>query len=181
VLLLAGVLHASLLLAGCLDRNLPAEDQLDGGAARVFIAGPSDFRHFQDWTSFELSEEMHAGAGGPVVVYINELPESGAHEFPVGTVIVKAVESGKPSAWTIHAMAKRGGQFNPQGAFDWEFFEIGFYEDQPVIVWREKPPNGEGYKPLGGGTMKTETDCNSCHKSSKNDAVLTPELDLGAF
>lgn len=178
------LLLASVLLAGCLDNDLPeGEAQADGGVSRVFIAGPSDFRSFRDWTSFELTEGMHADAKGPLVAYINQLPESGAKEFPVGTIIVKAVEAGKPSAWTIHGMAKRGGQFNPRGAFDWEFFELEFKGDIPVIAWRgEKPPSGEGYEKLTGTKeTKTETDCNDCHESSKNDAILSPELALEAL
>jgi hypothetical protein len=177
----ACALLAASLLSGCLDNELPP-DESDAGEQRVFIALPSDFRDFLDWKSFDVTGTMHASAKGPLVAYVNQLPDPGSSEFPIGTVIVKAVEAGKHSEWTVHAMAKRGGDFNPSGAYDWEFFELGFSsKDVPIINWRgEKPPNGEGYQ-VKQGNMTVEADCNGCHVSSENDAVLSPELALDAL
>jgi hypothetical protein len=131
---------------------------------------------------FKLDARSHAAATGPVNVYLNDLPPADATRFPVGTLIVKTVEAGAPSKWTIHAMSKRGGDFTARGALGWEFFELKIDEDDvPVIVWRgEKPADGQKYKDLTGDGM-TEKDCNDCHQSSKNDAVLAPELDLSTL
>jgi len=150
----------------------------------VFIALQRDLRDFRDWTFFELREvEMHAGISGPVVVYINRIPEAGSDAFPVGTIVVKTVEIGDPTNWVVHAMVKRGGMFNDQGAFGWEYFDLAINADGvPVILWRgEEPPSGHGYESLPGLTREptAEVDCNSCHAAADdNDSLLSEPLDL---
>jgi hypothetical protein len=170
----------ALLFGGCLDNKLPPDEAM--GTSHAFLALDRDFADFRDWMPFELDAKSHAAAKGPVVVYLNDLPPADATQFPVGTLIVKTVEAGAPSTWTIHAMSKRGGDFNARGALGWEFFELKIDKDDiPVIVWRgEKPADGHKYKDLTGDN-KTEQDCNDCHQSSKNDAVLAPELDLSTL
>jgi hypothetical protein len=170
----------ALALCGCLDNKLPPD--ADAGTSHAFLALDRDFSDFREWMVFMLDAKSHAAANGPVNVYLNRLPPPGATEFPVGTLIVKTVEAGAPSAWTIHAMSKHGANFNARGALDWEFFELKInQDDEPVILWRgTKPADGHKYKDLSGSTT-TEKDCNDCHTSSKNDAVLTPELDLSTL
>lgn len=170
---------AALVLGGCLDNKLPPDEP---GQSKTHVPVDGDFANFRDWMVFKLDAKTHAAAKGPVNVYLNELPPARATKFPVGTIIVKTVEAGAPSDWTIHAMVKRGGNFNPNGAFDWEFLELKIDdEDVPLIVWGgTKPADGHKYKDLTGDN-KTEQDCNDCHQSSKNDAVLTPELDLSTL
>ena len=43
---------------------------------------------------------------------------------PVGALIVKTVENGAPQQWDLFAMAKRGGNYNADGATNWEFFTL---------------------------------------------------------
>ena len=171
-----------LALAGCLDHELPPDDT--GGEREVFIALPRDLRDFRDWMSFELRDvDMHAGVAGKVVVYINRLPPPGADVFPVGTIVVKTVEVGDPTSWVVHAMVKRGGMFNAQGAYEWEFFDLAINEDGvPFVLWNgEEPPSGHGYESLPGLNREptTNDDCNSCHgAASDNDSILSEPLDL---
>jgi hypothetical protein len=174
---------AALLLSGCLDHELPAAAS---GERDVFIALQSDFRDFRDWMQFSLrTAVMHAGVSGPVFAYLNELPPVDATVFPVGTILVKTVEIGPATEWTVHAMVKRGGGFNPQGALDFEYVDLAINADDiPVIMWRgEKPPSDHGYENLlgGGADPMLEVDCNSCHTGTDEDAVLSPQLALDAL
>lgn len=173
-------LCALLALAGCLDHDLPEDARSEPD---VFIALQRDFRDFRDWMQFPLrTAVMHAGVSGPVVAYLNELPPEDADAFPTGTIFVKTVEIGPATEWTVHAMVKRGGGFNAQGALDWEYFDLAINDDDiPVIMWRgEKPPSDHGYESLlgGGADPTTEVDCNSCHTGSDEDAVLSEPLAL---
>jgi hypothetical protein len=178
---------ALLASAGCLDHELAPDDRSDVGVpgSAVYIALQSDFRDFEDWMKFD-TEVMgeHAGTLGMISEYLNELPETGATEFPVGTMIVKTVQPKDGPAPAIHAMVKRGGTFNKTGALGWEYFELQKNDKgTPTIAWRgQKPPTGEKYKNLlmpDSNTM--EADCNGCHEVSKNDAVLSDALQLDAL
>lgn len=177
---------ALVALAGCLDNQLaPDDDPKNVGAAGNYIALQSDFRDYEDWMKFD-TEVMgeHAGTVGTITEYLNQLPETGSEDFPVGTMIVKTVQPVAGPAPAIHAMVKRGGVFNKTGALGWEYFELAKNEKgTPIIVWRgQKPPTGEKYKNLlmpDANTM--EADCNGCHVVSKNDAVLSDVLQLSAL
>ena len=107
---------------------------------------------------------------GPRTHYINMVPPSGSTEFPVGTIIVEAMEGA--SAHTVAAV-KRGGGYN--GGRNWEWFEV---KENPVaIVWRGLgPPNGESY----GGDPNG---CNTCHSAcgGDNDLRCSPYLQLSSF
>lgn len=162
----------------CLDHDL-----VDAEASEApFIALQRDFASFRDWTVLDLGVRTHAGVEGPTRVYCNRIPPPGLSHFPNGTIIVKSLESGEPSSWPVHAMVKRGGGFNAQGAFEWEFFDLQLSAaGVPVIVWRgEGPPSGHGYgsTPGAGEVAEEIEDCSGCHKSETNDAVLTEDLDL---
>lgn len=147
-----------------------------GDASETFLAFTSTFAPFRSWPSFHSDGPVNDGTFppdvlGPRTQYINALPPHGASEFPVGTAIVEARESGK-----IFAGVKRGGGFNATGATNWEWFEL---TDAPVaIVWRGVgPPIGDTYggDPNGG--------CNACHIKcgANNDFVCSPRLALGSF
>jgi hypothetical protein len=170
--------------AGCLDHELAPDDPANVGVtgSAVYIALQSDFRNYEDWMKFdtEVAAE-HGGVVGMISEYLNELPEMGASEFPVGTMIVKTVQPKDGPAPAIHAMVKRGGTFNKTGAIAWEYFELQKNDKgTPVIVWRgAKPPTGEKYKNLlMPDSNMLEADCNGCHEVSKNDAVLSDVLQL---
>jgi hypothetical protein len=112
---------------------------------------------------------------GPRSVYINQMPPKGVKFFPVGTIIVKAVQNGTPDQWQVFAMVKRGASFNVFGALDWEWFGLGLSPTGDVkIEWRGiGPPADAGY----GGPSSNP--CNNCHKFSQdNDYVQTPNLQL---
>ena len=91
-------------------------------------------------------------------------------------IVVKTIEwSGGTD---IHAMAKRGADYNTEGAFGWEWFELVLADDgTPVILWRgAEPPVGEQYGQLPGMSTDTATtvtgDCNTCHgAAASNDYV----------
>jgi hypothetical protein len=147
-------------------------------ATDSFLAFSSTFAAFRRWPSYPSDGPRDDGSFptdvlGPRTQYINKLPPHGATEFPVGTVIVEARESGMMK---IFAAVKRGAAFNSGGAAGWEWFEL---EDDPVlIVWRGVgPPLGDTYggDPNGG--------CNACHAQcgSANDYVCSPKLSLATF
>lgn len=167
-----------MLAGGCLDHDLPADST---PKAMSFLAQEGDFADFREWMSFELSaSDSHAATVGDVTVYASRLPDSGAKAFPVGTMIVKTVQP-KAGALVIHAMAKRGGDFNARGALGWEFFELVLNDDDvPIMVWRgAEPPDGESYQLLPGVELSgMEVQCNDCHTSDVNDSVLDDMLDL---
>ena len=171
-------------LAGCLDHQLPSDGA--GEERDVFIALQRDFADFRDWMRFPLrTAVMHAGVSGPVVAYLNELPPADASEFPVGTIVIKTVEIDPATEWTIHAMVKRGGGFNAQGALGWEYVDLAINDDDvPVIMWRgERPPSDHGYESLLGGGVDPalEVDCNGCHTGGDEEAILSDELELDAL
>jgi hypothetical protein len=174
---------ALLALTGCLDHQLAPDDPMSGSGAKEFVPLQSDFHDYEDWMKFDTAVMgEHAGTVGTITEYLNQLPDSGADEFPVGTMIVKTVQPEDGPAPAIHAMAKRGGTFNKQGALGWEYFELAKNDKgTPIIVWRgPTPPSGEKYKNLlmPDSDMR-EADCNGCHVVSKNDAVLSDVLQLG--
>ena len=150
----------------------------DAPAGDSFIAFSTTFAPFRTWTSFH-SDGPAAGTQppdvlGPRTQYIRELPPSGSTEFPIGTVIVEARESG---LMPIFAAVKRGANFNATGATNWEWFELLETPDV-VIKWRGVgPPAGEMYggDPNGG--------CNACHTQcgATNDYVCSPYLQLATF
>lgn len=149
-----------------------------GDATDTFLAFSATFAPFRSWTSVHSDGPTDDGTFppdvlGPRTQYINKPPPHGATEFPLGTVIVEARESGTQK---IFAAVKRGGGFNTGGATNWEWFEL---TDAPVtIVWRGVgPPLGDTYggDPNGG--------CNACHIKcgSNTDFVCSPHLALGSF
>jgi hypothetical protein len=191
VIRVCGSALAFLAAAGCLDHELAPDDpNRDVGVASncielQCIALQSNFRDYEDWMKFDTDVMgEHAGALGTITEYLNELPEMGASEFPVGTMIVKTVQPTEGPAPAIHAMVKRGGTFNKTGALGWEFFELAKNKKgTPIIVWRgAKPPTGERYKNLlMPDSNVLEADCNGCHVGSKNDAILSDALQLDAL
>ncbi len=160
-----------LLLLACLDHT-PAP-----GSEASFVAMQSDFAAFERWETVLVTEADTGHVSGDRVVYINNPPSDEASVFPVGTIFVKTI------AWSggtdIHAMVKRGGDFNAEGARGWEWFELVYSEEgEPVILWR-----GEGAPEPGAYGVETDTaetvsgDCNVCHGAfAANDFVHSVAL-----
>lgn len=140
----------------------------------TFIAFSSSFTDFRTWTSFHSDGPAEGTQPpdilGPRTEYINMLPASGSTEFPVGTIIIEAMET---ESQHIVAAVKRGGGYN--GGRNWEYFEI---KENPIaIVWRGLgPPNGESY----GGDPEG---CNTCHTTcgAGNDLRCSSHLRLSSF
>lgn len=160
-----GVLLPALLL-GCQTSSSEREFPKSG----PFIALERDFQGFRSWSRVDLSQrapDASTHTSPDAHEYINRLPEAGAKEFPVGTILVKS--SQKPGEkLDIFAMVKRGPGYNANGAPGWEWFELSQRPDQSFgILWRGmNPPDGQGYGGLPAGG------CNGCHESArKNDFV----------
>lgn len=165
-------LAAALIVAlggGCTAAVQPDEPP----RGEPFVAIAADFSDFRDWPSFELPPDSLTPAhpSGARRLYFDGVPAAGdpTAPFPVGTILVKAEESGDPTAWEIHAMVKRGGGFNAEGALGWEFFDLAIDAAGEVQVrWRgEGPPLGMGYPGEGTG----DGQCNACH-------ALVPDRDF---
>lgn len=156
-----------LLLLGCLDHT-PIPGGVDDS---VFVAMQSHFADFRSWASFTLDGTLDGHSGTEREIFVSALPEEGAGVFPVGTMIVKSAPVG--DSVELHAMAKRGGDYNQTGARGWEWFELKESAGIPVILWRgEEPPSGEGYVVLGGEDTAVDGDCNRCHQAAyDNDYV----------
>lgn len=175
------LVSASLLFAtSCLDHQLPPEDS---GAPTSFIALQRDFENYQGWMQYDLGETFIEGhPAGHRVMAVNKLPAPGANTFPVGTIIMKTMQVGEQKDWILHAMTKRGGEYNTRGAQGWEWFELQLSSTGiPVIIWRgEAPPNGERYGCLTGTCDENAPDCNQCHLGAAgNDFVMTDALHVG--
>lgn len=148
-------------------------------AAEPFIAFERDFQGFRRWPSIALPEREAQGLthlDGRRTEFVNARPPAGASTFPVGTILVKEIDTGKRGHHQLFAMVKRGGGYNAQGARGWEWFELREREDGSVGVnWRGlNAPSGEGYggDPAGG--------CNGCHEiAADNDFVRASALRLG--
>jgi hypothetical protein len=157
------------------------ETSPDDPAADEFIAFQSDFEGFPGWEheSLGFAETTPGHPGGLRTVYINERPPAGADEVPLGTIIVKTMET-DDFGLLVLAMAKRGNDYNPDGALGWEWFELTLDDEgRPVIVWRGKdPPDGECYGCLPGTESMIEpTSCNDCHEHvAAQDYVYTTAL-----
>lgn len=164
------------------QRATQTESPPDAGAS--YIAFARDFADFRTWERIAVEGAMLpvGVAPGPTSVYANARRPRGVRRFPVGTILVKAVERGAPHEWVIHAMVKRGVPYNADGAVGWEFFELAFDEgaEAPHVVWRGTgPPSGHGYAALGrdAGSEPVPLVCNDCHAAAwQTDGVLTPAL-----
>ena len=161
---------AFVAFAGCSAASGP---EADGGRV-PFIAFARDFAGFRAWPSHTTENAVALGGShiaGTRVVYINELPPAGATSFPIGTLIVKNMQSDG----RLFARAKRGEGYNLTGAVAWEWFELTEAANGDVAIkWHGfGPPSGESYAgdPQGG--------CNTCHVLGKaNDYVLSNWLAL---
>jgi hypothetical protein len=175
--LAAGMLALALLGGGC-----------EKGHDATFIALDSDFASFRGWTRVALgSDPLPGHPAGPRFGYLNRAAPKGATAYPVGTMIVKSIElvGSDAAEWDLFAMAKRGGNFNPEGAVGWEFFRLRIIGDTPHILTRglsaiDPDDGGSGYfDGLSGAFVNM---CNGCHgtaASGATDHVLSPLLQPG--
>jgi hypothetical protein len=183
ILLLTGCL----LLSACSSGSDSEATTVDGGiGAGPFIAQTGDFAGFCKWQSApatatgDASDGVHADAG-PLTVYWNKSPPNGAHEFPVGTIVLKESNQTDASKRIAFAMVKRqarGTDFNAGGADGWEWWSVQDLGNCNIErLWRgTAPPSGESYTNTPGG------DCNGCHvQAVANDYVWDDALQLSKF
>lgn len=180
-------------VAGC---NAAPQAGGDGGVP--FVAFASDFNGFHTWPNMAVATpspnlpavdaggvaaDGAAGDGGvhppPETEYWNHSAPHGSTTFPIGTIIVKETEEADVTKRQVFAMVKRGGDFNSNGAVNWEFYELFNQPDGSVTV------NWAGYGPtsatmdLYGGNPNV---CNDCHeKAAPNDYVFSAALQLSNF
>lgn len=186
--LIAGALQA----AGC-GAKVPQAD------ASIFIAQASDFDGFHSWSHatavpattlppIDGGDGVDAGTGPgdagavhpqPLTVYWNMTPPHGSTVFPSKMIIAKETSDTDITARKVFAMVKRGGDFNPNGAVNWEWFELTNNTDGSVnISWRgAQPPGGTGDVYASNPNI-----CNECHlKAAANDDVWSSALQLSNF
>jgi hypothetical protein len=166
----------------------------------VFVAQPIDFNGYQGWSRQAVAvpsttlppidggDGVDAGAGPgdagavhptPLKVYWNMTPPSGSTVFPPKMIIVKATQESDVTMEKVFAMVKRGGDFNPNGAVNWEWFELTNNTDGSVdISWRgAEPPGGTGDPYASNPNV-----CNQCHlKAAANDDVWSSAVQLSNF
>jgi hypothetical protein len=152
-----------------------------GGSDSTFTPFASSFTGYHGWKAFHLEHGTQADGvhdvDAPLTAYLNKVPPKGATEFPVGTIIVKEVEQGAIDKRQVFAAVKRGGDYNPDGAVNWEWFELNRNVgdgDTVRIVWGAAvPPKGEPY------LDNVKGDCNGCHLGAKpNDYIWSAPLSL---
>ena len=176
--------------AGC--TVAPSAPGNDGG---IFVAFDSTFNGFHSWPSAVATPSpnlppVDAGGvgpdGGATDGGIHPPPETeywqlppltpGSATFPIGTMIVKETNEADPTARQVFALVKRGGDFNPTGAVNWEWYELKNNADGSVVIgWQGYgPPSGSA--DIYGGNPAV---CNTCHiKAAANDYVWSAALQL---
>jgi hypothetical protein len=174
----------------------PSAAGIDSG---IFVAFASDFDGFHDWPhraspAVPSPNLPPVDAGGvapdgavtdggvhpsPQAEYWNRSPPHGSTSFPLGTIIVKETEEVDPTARQVFALVKRGGDFDPTGAVDWEWFDLTNDTDGSVVI------NWHGYGPPTGSASiygGNPSVCNSCHlEAAANDCVWSEALQLSNF
>jgi hypothetical protein len=177
-------LVTALLATGCghhpgATNDPDGGDTTDSGMQEDFVALVGDFEGWPQWEHYDLGYEppdvVHLG--GDRTVFLNKKPPHGATAFPNGTIIVKQVIPDDGGTPQVFGMSKRGDDFNIHGAIGWEWLELAYDTDPPVIVWRGvSPPSNTGYGTIPNGA------CNHCHTGGvSNDYVMDQPLTLTNF
>jgi hypothetical protein len=169
-----------LFLSACFtSTDVTAPDAATSAPTKTFGALVGDFQPYASWTNFyvgDVPDPNGVDLAGPRTVYINAMPPPGSTQFPVGTMIVKVIETSEaPQTWQMFALVKRGGDFDSQGAPGWEWFGLAMNASNEVVIeWR-----GDGPPPDGGYGGINNVGCIYCHTQAKaNDYVQTPQLQL---
>jgi hypothetical protein len=160
----------------------------------TFVAFATDFDGFHSWPSAAAMPSpnlppVDAGGvgpdGGATDGGVHPVPETEywkipspitGNEFPLRTIIVKETNEADPTARQVFALVKRGGDFNPTGAVNWEWYELKNNADGSVVIgWQGYgPPSGSA--DIYGGNPAV---CNTCHiKAAANDYVWSAALQL---
>lgn len=170
----------AILCSGCV-LDFDTEGRGEAEVREPFIVFQRDFAPFRSWDVYVLPDTgLRSGHGSlsPSYMYVTGTRDTPFDApLPVGTIIVRTRELGPPEEWTVHAMVKRGGGYNEEGAVGWEWFDLRLdAEGTPIIVWRGE---GDASDP---GTYGPDVDgsplgCNDCHaRLPSNDFVFTRGL-----
>jgi hypothetical protein len=169
--------------AGTRSQSVDGGQTGSGAGGEIFIAEPGDFEPFRAWFSVALGNDPNsADPPGSRIGFLSQHAPAGAHEYAVGTLIVKAIENTPtPDGWDLFAMAKRGGNFDYSGARGWEFFILQLAADGSVKIdsrGSTLDPTDMGNAYGGPGVIL----CSGCHGAQGTEAtdhVLSPELAPG--
>lgn len=173
----ASVLAALVLLAsGCRGPDVAPD-----ASSASFIAVGRDFEGFLDWPSVAIESGGQPGGHtvGPARTYLRGRVPATDLPFDVGTILVKATPADSFEGWEVHAMVKRGGGYNADGAVGWEWFDLALdASGVPSIAWRGPgTPSDPGVyaSPDGGAGMA----CGQCHGAVPFDDYVFERIALG--
>jgi hypothetical protein len=157
-------------------------DEVETG--KTFLALQSHFDGYTTWSSYALESKAPEGSlahtDGDRFLFVNvDLSEKVDGKWPVGTIIVKEARNGDDKTqWEIHAMAKRGGNYNRSGAVGWEWFDLAYRsnDDATPVIKTRGLGTGENYGGLSPSAPGV--DCNTCHVNAADlDFVQSPALN----
>ncbi len=176
----AGLTFILLLATGCGGGARPPEVQ-------PFVAADSDVADFWTWYSQPFVADNLADIvypPGSRVGFLNHRPPAGSTSYPLGTIIVKAIENDDvPANWQLFAIAKRGGDYNSAGAHGWEFLLLRVDDGVAHIYSRGLTPVSDAQPDMAinegsyfaGGPIA----CNVCHAQkmyAPNDFIIDAPL-----
>jgi hypothetical protein len=172
-----------LALAAVLGGQGCAQETDGTDAGPTFVAFAPDFANYTAWESFDLGDGADASAEASCVhvsnvpreAFLNHAPPHGSTEFPVGTIIVKEMQT---SPTQVFGMVKRGGGFGADAGFGcdgWEWFGLSSDTPSPSIEWR-------GIEGAMSTSYVTCGPCAGCHSAATtNDCVLAPQMSLSQW
>lgn len=177
--------------AACGGSKMAKVVDASAGAPSVFVAQDSDFAGWQDWFGGILAPNILDGDVYPPGTrwgYVNHRVPPGTTVYPTGTVMIKLIESPKndPTIWHAFGFAKRGGDYNPAGAVDWEFLLLRLdAAGTPTITDRGIAPANDGFDMDTGSYTPggAAGSCNICHGQSKyapTDHIISTLLAPGS-
>jgi hypothetical protein len=143
------------------------------------VAFSQDFEGFRRWPRVSLGRFSAGGhlEGPEQYAYLNRPRAPGARTFETGTIIVRTLQRGDPTAWQVFASVKRGGAYNARGNIGWEFFRLRLdARGRVVIIARGLNPRTGLEDPYA---TADGTGCNTCHGAADArvyDGVLSPEV-----
>lgn len=160
----------------------PTDAGMDASEPSVFVALARDFQGFERWPCYDLGfsdTPGHPSGNRTVCAFVPGPVVDGG--FPIGTRMVKVIElAGSGGMRDYVAAVKRGGGFNPEGAREWEFFQLRVTDAGVNILARGTAPvfgPGDPYASQNGS-------CNDCHgtpEAARTDYVLAPQVQPAAF
>ena len=156
-----------------------------------FIAQDSDVADFPNWYSQPFVADPLADIvypPGSRFGFINHPAPPGATSYPVGTIIIKAIENDKvPAHWELFGMSKRGGDYNAAGAIGWDFLLIRYENGVPHIYSSGLTPTVDGNPDMqaavneGSYFAGGQIACDVCHglkKYAPYDYIIDQPFEL---